>query len=200
MGRPKEVTDEALVATARRLFLQRGVGVSAAEIGREAGVSHTTLFNRFGSKDGLLLAALGPPAEVPWIRTLEGGPDERPIREQLVEHGQIIAAFFRELHAGLSMLRCAGVDPDRALHTCSGTSAPERAYAALVAWIERAQQAGRLADCDANTLSATILGALQGRATSQQVCGVQQAADEAAYVRQLVDLLWVGIGVDADGS
>jgi len=47
MGRPKEVTDEQIVAAARRCFLERGTGVSAVEIARELGVSHTTVFNRF---------------------------------------------------------------------------------------------------------------------------------------------------------
>src|SRR5579864_4634496 len=52
MGRPREITDEQIVAAARRCFLERGAGVSAGEIAQELGVSHTTLFNRFGSKEG----------------------------------------------------------------------------------------------------------------------------------------------------
>jgi AcrR family transcriptional regulator len=66
--------------------------VSAAEIGRELGVTHTTVFNRFGSKDALMLAALAPAEEAPWVATLEAGPDDRPIREQLGEHGKAMAA------------------------------------------------------------------------------------------------------------
>ena len=72
MGRPREVTDEQIVAVARRCFLKRGAGVSAADIAKELGVSHTTLFNRFGSKEGLMLAALGPPTQkVAWVAALE---------------------------------------------------------------------------------------------------------------------------------
>lgn len=55
IGRPKEVSDEHIVAIARRCFLERGGSISAADIAREIGVSHTTLFNRFGSKQGLML-------------------------------------------------------------------------------------------------------------------------------------------------
>ncbi|MFF9470750.1 TetR/AcrR family transcriptional regulator [Methylobacterium sp. NPDC014697] len=73
------MTDEEIVATARARFLARGAGVSAQEIGRELGVSHTTIFNRFGSKEGLMLAALGVPDEIPWVADLEAGPDGRPI-------------------------------------------------------------------------------------------------------------------------
>src|SRR5438477_10961516 len=103
MGRPKEVTDEEIVVAARQCFLERGAGVSAIEIGRELGVSHTTIFNRFGSKEALMVAALGPPDKVPWMAALEAGPDNRPIREQLVEHCKVISAYFQELQAGLSV-------------------------------------------------------------------------------------------------
>src|SRR5438874_2418920 len=51
MGRPKEVTDEEIVVVARRFFLDRGAGVSVHDIAKELGVTHTTLFNRFGSKE-----------------------------------------------------------------------------------------------------------------------------------------------------
>ena len=44
-------------------------------------MTHTTIFNRFGSKEALMIAALAPPEEVPWVAALEAGPDDRPIRE-----------------------------------------------------------------------------------------------------------------------
>src|SRR5262245_8001664 len=100
MGRPKEVTDEQIVAAARRCFLERGAGVSAQDIASELGVSHTTLFNRFGSKEAMMIAALGPPEHVPWVAALEAGPDDRPIREQLVEHATVMSTYFQELQAG----------------------------------------------------------------------------------------------------
>jgi Bacterial regulatory proteins, tetR family len=99
MGRPKEVTDEQIVVAARRCFLERGAGVSAAYIARGLGVSHTTLFNRFGSKEALMIAALWPPEKVPWVAALEAGPDDRPIRQQLVEHGKVMSSYFQELQA-----------------------------------------------------------------------------------------------------
>lgn len=110
MGRPREVTDDQIRATARRCFLERGAGVSAAEIARELGVSHTTLFNRFGSKEGLLVAALGPPAQVPWIAALEAGPDDRPIRDQLAGHAQVMSAY-AHLHASRGAAQLAGDRP-----------------------------------------------------------------------------------------
>lgn len=199
MGRPREVTDEQIVAVARRCFLKRGAGVSAADIAKELGVSHTTLFNRFGSKEGLMLAALGPPTQkVAWVAALEEGPDERPIRQQLVEHAKTMSIFYQELQMGIGILQAAGIDVASAHKKAKGrtsTSAPEQAYAALVGWLERAQKQGRLGKCDVDTLASTLLGALQGWAFMARVCGLpSSSAAGKDYVERLIDLLWTGVG------
>lgn len=195
VGRPKAVTDEQIVAAARRCFLDRGAGVSAAEIARELGVSHTTLFNRFGSKEALLIAALGPPETIPWVAALEAGPDDRPIREQLVEHCTVMSAYFQELQAGLAVLQAAGIEPGKAYRGRKGEPPPVQAFRALVAWLERAQRQGRLARCDVETLAATILGALHNWAFTARVCGQPTTpAAGARHVDRFIDLLWNGIG------
>lgn len=195
MGRPREVTDEQIVAAARRCFLKRGAGVSAADIARELGVSHTTLFNRFGSKEGLMLAALGPPSSIEWVEALAAGPDARPIREQLIEHAKGMSDFFHDLQAGFGILHAAGIDPRKAHRERKGESAPEQAYRALVGWLERAQQEGRLGKCDVGTLASTILGALHGWAFTARACGGStSAAASDRYVERFIELLWNGIG------
>ena len=196
MGRPREVTDEKIVVAARRCFLKRGAGVSAVDIAKELGVSHTTLFNRFGSKEGLMLAALGPPTEkIAWVAALEEGPDERPIREQLVAHARVMSTYFQDLQAGFGVLQAAGIDVAKAYKKTKGGSAPEQAYDALVGWLERAQKRGRLGACDVHTLASTLLGALQGWAFTVRVCGLPSSNAAAKdYVERLIDLLWNGVG------
>ena len=194
MGRPKEVTDEQIVVAARRCFLERGAGVSAAEIARELGVSHTTLFNRFGSKEALMVAALGPPEKVPWVAALDAGPDDRPIRDQLVEHGKVIAAYFEKLQAGFAVLQAVGISPGKIFRSRKGDPPPVQTFRALTAWLRRAQSQGRLAECDVETLAATILGAMHNRAFTARVCG-QSPAPVAGerHVERFIDLLWNGI-------
>lgn len=195
MGRPKEITDEEIVVAARRCFLERGAGVSAADIARDLGVSHTTLFNRFGSKEGLMLAALGPPKRIPWVAALEVGPDERPLCDQLVAHAKVISAYFQELQVGMGLLQAAGVDPGKVCRAHQGESSPSHGYRVLVAWLERAQEQGRIATCDVETLASTILGALHGWAFTARVCN--ESADPAAgehYVERFIALLWRGVG------
>ena len=197
MGRPRGTTDEQILAAARRCFFERGVGVSANEIAKELGASHTTLFNRFGSKEGLMIAALGPPQKVPWVAALNAGPDERAVRVQLVEHSQGIATYFRDLQRGLGLLQAAGIDPSRAYARVDDEeSQPVQAYRAFVGWLERARASGRLADCDIETVASTILGSLHGFAFTARVCAPSTgpAADER-FVERFIDVLWSGIGV-----
>jgi AcrR family transcriptional regulator len=141
MGRPKEVSDEQIIAAARRCFLERGAGVSAIDIGREFGVSHTTIFNRFGSKEALMVAALGPPEKVPWVSAIEQGPDDRPIRDQLVEHCTVISAYFQKLQFGLAVLQAAGISVEKILRSRKGEPPPAQAFRALTAWLTRIRPA-----------------------------------------------------------
>ncbi|OUJ10993.1 TetR/AcrR family transcriptional regulator [Acetobacter sp. DsW_063] len=196
IGRPKEVPDDHILSIARRCFLERGGSISAADIAREIGVSHTTLFNRFGSKQGLMLAALGAPKEIQWIATLESGPDNRPIREQIIEIACKISAFFEDLHAGFTVLQGSGIATDA---LCSEEdpeeSAPARAFRALTEWIGRAQDQGKLARSDAQVLASTLLGVLHNRAFSSRICGDpdSEKTTDATHVANVVTLLWDGI-------
>jgi AcrR family transcriptional regulator len=197
MGRPREVSDQQIVTAARRCFLERGIGVSAAEIAKELGVSHTTLFNRFGSKKGLMQAALGPPTEVGWVDALDAGPDERPIREQLIAHVRVMSVYFHDLQQGFGLLMAAGLDPRQTERTPKQKSSAERAYTALTGWLTRAQTQGRIGPCDIETLASTILGALHSWAFTARVCGnATSAVGNTRYVERLIDLLWNGIGVE----
>ena len=172
-----------------------GARLNETDIARELGVSHTTLFNRFGSKEGLMLAALGPPAEIEWIAALEAGPDERPIREQLVAHAKVMSAYFRDLQAGLGVLQAAGIDPSKAYRGRKGLSPPVQALRALVGWLELAQSQGHIGRCDVATLAATILGALHGWAFTARVCGESTSpAANSRFVDDFIELLWNGIG------
>lgn len=193
MGRPRESSDDQILSAARRCFFERGISVSANEIAKELGVSHTTLFNRFESKEGLMIAALGPPQEVPWVAALNDGPDEREIRDQLVAHAQVMAVYFRELQHGLSLLQAAGIDLGRVNQSpnkCE-VSPPHQAYLAFVGWLGRARDQGKISSCDVETVASTILGSLQGFALIALVC--EQATCAEDYVERLVDLLCSGI-------
>ena len=60
MGRRKKVSDDAVLAVARTVFAQRGHGASTRRIAELAGLSQAALFQRFGGKDRLFVAATNP--------------------------------------------------------------------------------------------------------------------------------------------
>jgi AcrR family transcriptional regulator len=193
MGRPKEVTDEQIVAAARRCLLDRGAGVPAAEIARELGVSHTTLFNRFGSKEALMIAALGPPERLPWAARLDAGPDERPVPEQLIEIGREMSTYFRDLGAGFAVLRAAGITPDRVFEGRKEPT-PVQAYKALSGWLGRAQKAGRIETIDIEFLTAAVLSVMHSWASTSEMCGRRPArGTDQRFVEQFFETLWNGI-------
>ncbi len=123
-----------------------------------------------------MIAALGPPEKVPWVATLEAGPDDRPIRDQLLEQCAVMSDYFEKLPAGLAVLQAVGITPGKIFRSRDGDPPPVQAFRALTAWLRRAQRQGRLADCDAETLASTILGALRNSAFTARVCGQSTSA------------------------
>lgn len=61
MPRKKTIKDEELLAAARAVFVERGMGGSTKEIARRAGVSEALLFQRFATKADLFFASMVPP-------------------------------------------------------------------------------------------------------------------------------------------
>ncbi len=58
MGRPRKITDEALLAACARAIGEHGPGFTLAQVAAAAGVAVGTVSGRFGSKRGLLLAMM----------------------------------------------------------------------------------------------------------------------------------------------
>lgn len=119
-------TRRALLATAARLFAERGyVATSIDEIARAAGVSRATVFTSVGGKPVLLKAAydvalVGDSEAVPLVeregsRLIRSEPDPRRYLERYAELAAEIAgriAIISEVVRG-----AAGADPDaRALY------------------------------------------------------------------------------------
>jgi hypothetical protein len=127
---------------------------------------------------------------------LEAGPDDRPIREQLVQHAKVMSAYFQDLQAGLGVLQAAGIDPAKAYEGRTGEPPPVQAFRTLVAWLEHARKEERLASStDIETLAATLLSALHGWAFTARVCGYSKNGLESdRYAERFVELLWSGIG------
>lgn len=62
MGRNKIIENKELLEKVRGIVVRDGINVSSHKIAKEIGISNAVLFQRFGSKENLLFAAMSPPA------------------------------------------------------------------------------------------------------------------------------------------
>jgi AcrR family transcriptional regulator len=169
MGRPRQVTDEEILGVARRCALEHGPGVSLDVVAQGLGVSGPALLKRFKSRNAMLLAALRPSDEPPWVRALADGPDGRPLKRQLAEvFGRVLHDAAAEMPC-LMVLRESGI-PFEALYAKGTTPAPMRALRALTSWLGRGRARGLLSARELESAAAAMLGALQGRVFLPHVC------------------------------
>lgn len=195
MARHQEIETDQIIKAARRIFLKHGATVSVMEIADDLKISHTTIFNRFKSKEALMIASLGPPHTIQWVENLQGGPDSRPFKNQLIELGKAMSSYLGDLQEGVSVLQAAGISPKKVYATHKGKEPPPlQAFHAIVAWLRRAQLNKQLGPCNTDILATPLIGALFGRTFTRSVCGVMMTRDDdEAYVESMVELLLCGV-------
>ncbi|MFN7134425.1 MAG: TetR/AcrR family transcriptional regulator, partial [Myxococcales bacterium] len=110
MARPRQITDEQILEEARRCFLEHGPSVSTEVVAGRLQISQAVLFKRFRTKEELLIAALRPDPDPAWVRIVEEGPDERPLREQLRQLAPLVTAWFDEIVPCIAVLRASSID------------------------------------------------------------------------------------------
>jgi hypothetical protein len=139
-----------------------------------------------------MIAALGPPRILPWAARLADGPDSRPIREQLIDIGVVMSDYFTHLAAGLSVLRAAGIRPQKIFRD-GAAPPPVQAFRALSGWLKRARRRGLIGDVDIAALTATMIGALHNRSFTRSMSDTPSPGVGRTWVTRFVDLLWSGI-------
>lgn len=200
MARPKQVSDEQLLDTARACFLRDGPSVSTAVIAQEVGLSQAALFKRFGTKGRLLTCALGVAGRPVWCTTADAGPTDAPMREQLRGLGHEILAFFHEMVPRIWALKASGITHDQMFADCD-VPPPVHGQRALSSWFKRAVDAGRLRTADPDVLAIAFIGNFQARAFWQHVMGggLVTITDEV-YVKQVTEVFWRGVAPDGAGT
>ena len=95
MGRPKTIEDEELLAAARAVFVEKGIGASTREIAKAAGISEAVIYQRHATKKDLFFATMvPPPADVTALFTLDA--EDADICERLEELTLRLLDYFRE--------------------------------------------------------------------------------------------------------
>lgn len=199
MPRPRQITDERLIAAAHEVFLEQGFSATTAAIARRAGVSEGTLFNRFSSKEELFMAAIGLSEYGRWrtelARQVGTGDVRRNLERALLDMLQEAA----ELVPKLSVMFSRGYDPSHN-PMLQQLDDPMHADAdALAAYLQAEVQRGRVRPLDADATALMVVGALTHFIHREQMRpAVSTAApvsgmDPGRFVRSVMDVLWPGM-------
>lgn len=192
MSRPRRISDEEILSGVRRAVLQLGPHVSMDIVAEQLGVTAPALFRRFGSRTGLLLAALRPEASPPFLTEVERGPDDRPIGEQLVELFTHMGRHMLGSLPCLTALRESGIPLDTLLKD-DDDPPPLRAVRALSGWLQRAARAGLIADVDPDGVAMAMLGAVQAPIFLRHLAKRTDAFDPAEHAAALARLFLSGV-------
>lgn len=190
MARPRQVSDEDILAVARSVFLEHGPQAPTQAIADQLGVSQAALFKRFQTKADLMIAALTPAAP-PWIDGLHAGPDDRPIHPQLLELATAMSAYFEQTFPCFAALKASGVPLEDNLRSQSDP-VPLRTHRALTAWLRAAIDRGAIRQVDPSAIATLFMGALHSHAFLSHFLGAELGSSED-HVREMVAVVWSGI-------
>jgi AcrR family transcriptional regulator len=187
MARPRLISDEQILQVMRTCVLEKGPQVSLDTVAAELKVTGPALLKRFGSRQELMLRALKPPENPPFIDRWSDGPDERDLRAQLTERFTEMWVFFEEVVPCIAALRESGIPHDKVFD--GKLKNPLRLLNAISRWLEQAHAAG-LADVPSpDSVATAMLGSLQTRAFTGHIAKVKYSAKNTReYIADLVEL------------
>jgi AcrR family transcriptional regulator len=196
MARPRLITDEQILTTMRSCVLEQGAQVSLDMVAGKLGVTGPALLKRFGSRQELMLRALKPPPQIPFVAELRRGPVPDVTLEQQLD-GLFVKVFdfFAQMVPCVSALRESGIPHEQVFDKIDS---PLHAIHAMSRWVELAVEQG-LAECETPESAATaMLGALQTRAfTAHVMKQAYSTRSNREYLHDLAHLFSRALSVQA---
>lgn len=194
MARPQTISDEAIIEAARALFIEHGVGASTVEIATRAGISEGTIFRRFGTKDALLLRAMGLPNPDEWMKVVDGLPGRNTPRENMETIMELLLRFFSKIAPRIALMKAAGIHPRELFEAHDGPPPPVRTLRSLTNYFDAEMRLGRLRRKDPEIVARAFMASAHSRAMTKML-GVADYMPmaETTFIRLTVDLLLDGI-------
>jgi AcrR family transcriptional regulator len=200
MARPAVIADDLLLATAREVFLRRGLRATTAEIAEQAGVSQGILFKRFKSKQALFRAAMnvdGDPAQ-PLPINLDERVGRGKVEDTLRDLGNLLVKKFFGIIPATMMDWSNSREDEKAKSGKECISGPERAVIGLqliAHYLSREVELGRLRCTNCEILAQAFVGALWHYAFLQVTLGEvhKKPITPSQYVDGVVRTLMTGI-------
>ena len=191
MSRPKTISDDEILRVARRCFQERGHSASTREIAKQAGISQSVLYQRFGGKEEMFLRAMMP--EPPDVEALLHRPDDLSTGEYLHVLTRRLILHFQNLVPALMHLLTY---PNFEISLVEGAHdhlLAGRIHAQLAARFAALVESGELAAHSGEALAASVLGLAHTvgmHAAMRRPAGASLGDHELAAI---VDVLWRGM-------
>lgn len=177
---------DVICDAARRVFLRDGYRASMDLVAAEAGVSKQTVYNHFGSKEGLFRAIIGACSEEFLTVLVEREPGRRDPGETLRQLGARFLGFVLD-PASLALHRMLVAEaprfPDLAAEVYG--AGPGQAVRRLAAYLEQQHRRGTLVVPDPVLSAEQFLSSLMGHVHFRALLGV--AEPSAAEVERAVN-------------
>lgn len=188
MTNRQRVSDEAILESAREVFLQAGVDATTAAVAQRAGVSEALVFKRFHTKEALFERALAA-ARPRWVDELERTDLDFPEQLEAVALGMIEHLRAEMPHSMLKWSRNPRQQP--------GSHQAVQGMKVLSAWFEREMARGRIRRSDPEMLARVFSGAIVAFSMGEMTgLAEQMPIATTTFVRGLVDALWRGARPD----
>lgn len=201
LGRPRTIDEQAIIAAARDVFLERGFSATTAEVARRAGVSEGSIFNRFGSKRALFQHAMQMSiGQELWLTGLADRVGTGDVRAHLAAVLVLGIDFFRRM---MPLIMMGWSNPGATGHkdkAAAGAShGPQVVIAPLAAYLQAEMERGRLKASDPHILAQMLLSGMSHYAflaVLQEKQGHAPSQSVEHYAEGLVDVLWNGVSPD----
>jgi AcrR family transcriptional regulator len=198
MARPRLISDELILSTARDVFLERGLRATTAEIAEKAGISQGILFQRYKNKEVLFRAAmsLDEDPHKPLPIDLDTRVGVGRVEDTLTELGHLlIKKFFAIVPTTMldwSHSRESVEDPQYQ----TGADRAAIAVKKIADYLKKEAKLGRIADVNCEVLAQTFVGAIWHYSFLRVALGGQglnKPVKPSAFIDELVQILMRGV-------
>jgi AcrR family transcriptional regulator len=192
---PSRAVEQALVDAAERVLVRDGLGaLTVRAVAAEAAVAPMGVYNRFGSKDGLVAAVLARGFE--GLRAATAAADDPDPIARLLTCGRSYRAF--ALAHPQHYTAMFGTGWAAAVPTEELVDRASAAFQALVDRVGYAMDRGALRSGDPVGTAQVIWSSVHG-AVSLELAGLGRTADPAATYEALLRVLVDGLSSHPDG-
>ncbi|MBU7581203.1 MAG: TetR/AcrR family transcriptional regulator [Porphyrobacter sp.] len=180
-GRPLDAAKRVrVVETAAQHFFQNGYAATAIEqVAADAGVSKVTIYNQFGDKRALFIAAVESECEKMRGHFSLDGTQQGSIRDRLTAIGQAVFAFlFRPEMIQFERRIAAETEADPAVGLAFLEAGPWRMKQGFGAWLARSCEEGELAIPDPLLAAEQFVSLCKGMGDLERRFGAPVSPDE----------------------